>query len=53
MFKEKLLRKMLSSLPRCFNMRVTTIEETQGILSMKVNELIECLLTFELSFKEK
>ena len=45
---EKLVRKILRSLPERFDMKVTTIEEAQDISSMKVDELIGSLQNFEL-----
>jgi len=40
---EKLVRKILKSLPKRFDMKVTTIEEAQDISSMQVDELIGSL----------
>ncbi|KAK2382273.1 hypothetical protein QL285_069821 [Trifolium repens] len=51
--EEKLVRKILRSLPRKFDMKVTAIEEAQDISSMKVDELIGSLQTFELSINER
>jgi len=45
---EKLVRKILRSLPKRFDMKVTTIEEDQDISSMQVDELIGSLQNFEL-----
>jgi len=45
---EKLVRKILRSLPKRFDMKVTTIEEAQDISSMQVDELIGSLQNFEL-----
>src|ERR1044072_1628596 len=53
MSDEKLVRKILRSLPRRFSMKVTAIEEAQDIGSMQVDELIGSLQTFELSFNDK
>lgn len=55
MSDEKLVRKILRSLPKRFDMKVTAIEEAQDISSMKVDELIRSLQTFELAngFKKK
>jgi len=53
---EKLIRKILRSLPKRFDMKVTAIEEAQDTASMKVEELIESLQNFEIminSRKEK
>ena len=46
--EEKVVRKILGSLPKRFDMKVTTIEETHDISSMKVGELIGSLKNFEL-----
>jgi len=50
---EKLVRKILRSLPKRFDMKVTAIEEAQDISGMKVDELIilNWLLTTELKRK--
>ncbi|XP_057437675.1 uncharacterized protein LOC130729849 [Lotus japonicus] len=53
MLDEKLMRKILRSLPKKFSMKVTAIEEAQDIGSMKVDELIGSLQTFELNFGDK
>ena len=45
---EKLVRKILRSLPKRFDMMVTSIEEAQDISSMQVDELIGSLQNFEL-----
>ncbi|XP_057444753.1 uncharacterized protein LOC130736999 [Lotus japonicus] len=49
MSDEKLVRKILRSLPKKFAMKVTAIEEAQDIGSMKVDELIGSLQTGNLS----
>ncbi|MCI00186.1 gag-pol polyprotein, partial [Trifolium medium] len=51
--EEKLVRKILRSLPKRFDMKVIAIEEAQDIPSMKVEELIGSLLTFELAINER
>src|ERR1044072_8497901 len=51
MSEEKLVRKILRSLPKKFAMKVTTIEEAQDINNMKVDELIGSLQTFEMAIK--
>ena len=51
--EEKLVRKILRSLPKRFDMKVTAIEEAQDISSMNVEELIVLLLTFELAINER
>ncbi|MCI44710.1 gag-pol polyprotein, partial [Trifolium medium] len=40
MSEEKLVRKILRSLPKRFNMKITAIEESQDLSTMKVDELI-------------
>jgi len=50
---EKLVRKILRSLPKRFDMKVTAIEEAQDISSLKVDELIESLQNFELNVNNK
>jgi hypothetical protein len=50
---EKLVRKILGSLPKRFDMKVTSIEEAQDIDSMQVDELIGSLQTYELTLNEK
>jgi hypothetical protein len=49
---EKLSRKLLRSLPKRFDMKVTAIEEAQDIANMKVDELVGSLQTFEISINE-
>ncbi|XP_050920063.1 uncharacterized protein LOC127137667 [Lathyrus oleraceus] len=53
MSKEKQVRKILRSLPKKFDMKVTTIEEAQEINTMRVHELIGSLQTFELGISDK
>jgi hypothetical protein len=52
---EKLVRKILRSVPKRFDMKVTAIEEAQDISSMKVDELVGSLQAFELAngYKKK
>jgi len=45
---EKLVRKILRSLPKRFDTKVTTIEEAQDVSNMQVEELIGSLQNFEL-----
>ena len=52
MSDEKLVRKILRSLPKSFAMKVTAIEESQDICNMRVNELIGSLQTFELGMSD-
>ncbi|MCI08504.1 gag-pol polyprotein, partial [Trifolium medium] len=50
---EKLVRKILRSLPKRFDMKVTAIEEAQDISNTQVDELIGSLQTFELGVNER
>ncbi|KAK2455973.1 cysteine-rich RECEPTOR kinase [Trifolium repens] len=50
---EMLSRKMLRSLPKRFDMKVTAIEKAQDIANMKVDELVGSLQTFELTINER
>jgi len=50
---EKLVRKILRSLPKKFDMKVTSIEEAQNISSLKVDELIGSLQNFEIIVNSK
>ena len=50
---EKLVRKILRSLPKRFDMKVTAIEEAQDISSLKVDELIGSLQNFEITVNSK
>jgi len=45
-YDEKVVRKILRSLPKRFDMKVTSIEEAQNISSLKVDELIGSLQKF-------
>lgn len=45
-YEEKMATKILRSLLKRFNMKVTTIEEAWNIFTIKVDELIELLLDF-------
>ncbi|CAJ2636000.1 unnamed protein product [Trifolium pratense] len=45
--EEKLVRKMLRSLPKKFDMKVTAIEEAKNISQMKLDELVGSLQTYE------
>jgi hypothetical protein len=51
--EEKLARKILRSLPKRFNMKVTAIKESQDLSTMKVDELIGSLQTFEMSLDDR
>ncbi|PNX85016.1 gag-protease polyprotein [Trifolium pratense] len=44
--EERLVRKMLRSLPKKFDMKVTALEEAKDISEMKLDELVGSLQTF-------
>jgi len=50
---EKLVRKILRSLHKRVDMKVTAIEEAQDISSLKVDELIGSLQNFEITVNNK
>ena len=47
--KSKLVRMVLWSLPRKFDMKVTAIEEAHDITTLTLDELFRSLRTFEIS----
>ncbi|KAA0035666.1 gag-pol polyprotein [Cucumis melo var. makuwa] len=49
----KILHKVLRSLPRKFDMKVTTIEEAHDITKLKLDELFGYLLTFEMAISHR
>ncbi|PNX86516.1 gag-protease polyprotein, partial [Trifolium pratense] len=51
--EEKLVRKMLRSLPKKFDMKVTAIEEAKDITEMKLDELVDSLQTYEVATNER
>ncbi|MCH82645.1 gag-protease polyprotein [Trifolium medium] len=53
MSEEKLVRKILRSLPKRFDMKVTAVEEANDISEMQVDELIGSLQTFEVAISER
>lgn len=53
MYEENLVRKILRSLPRKFDMNITSIKESQDLTIMKVAELISYLQKFEFSVSDK
>jgi hypothetical protein len=53
MSEDKLVGKILRSLPKRLDMKVTTIEEAQDISNMKVDELKGSLQTFELAINDR
>ena len=50
---EKLVRKILRSLPKRFDMKGTAIVEDHDISSLKVDELIGSLQNFEITVNNK
>lgn len=52
-FEEKLVRKVLRSLPKKYDIKVIVVKEAQDIATIKVDELFSCLRTFEMSLDEK
>ncbi|CAM8902943.1 unnamed protein product [Rhodiola kirilowii] len=52
MKEETLVRKLLRSLPQRFAMKVTAIEEAQDITTMKLDELMGSLRTYEMNFPD-
>ncbi|KAA0054892.1 Receptor-like protein 12 [Cucumis melo var. makuwa] len=51
--ESKIIRKVLRSLPRKSDTKVTAIEEAQDITTLKLNELFESLLTFEMAMLDR
>ncbi|CAJ2633234.1 uncharacterized protein LOC123890825 [Trifolium pratense] len=51
--EERLVRKMLRSLPKKFDMKVTAIEDAKDISEMKLDELIGSLQTYEVAANER
>ncbi|KAA0050329.1 gag-proteinase polyprotein [Cucumis melo var. makuwa] len=49
----KIVRKVLRSLPRKFDMKVTAIEEAHDITTLKLDELFWSLLTFEMAISDR
>ena len=49
----KIVRKVLRSLPRKFDMKVTAIEEAHDITTLKLDELFGSLLTFEMATTDR
>jgi uncharacterized membrane protein len=53
MSEEKLARKILRSLPKKFDMKVTAIEEARNLSSIKVAELVGSLQTYEMAINDR
>ncbi|KAA0042158.1 gag-pol polyprotein [Cucumis melo var. makuwa] len=52
-FDSKIVQKVLRSLPRKFDMKVTSIEEAHDITTLKLDELFGSLLTFEMAISDR
>jgi hypothetical protein len=48
----KLIKKILRSLPKCFRIKVTSIEESKDLDSMKIEEFVRSLQTSLPPFKK-
>lgn len=53
MSQEKLVRKVLRSLPRRFDFKVAAIEEARDLSQMSLDELVGSLRTFEMGMCEE
>jgi len=49
----KIVRKVLRSLPRKFDMKVIAIKEAHDITTLKLDELFGSLLTFEMAISDR
>ncbi|KAA0039209.1 gag-pol polyprotein [Cucumis melo var. makuwa] len=49
----KIVCKVLCSLPRKFDMKVTAIEEARDITTLKLDELFGSLITFEMAISDR
>ncbi|GAA0164342.1 hypothetical protein LIER_43680 [Lithospermum erythrorhizon] len=52
MSNEKLVRKILRTLPKRFAHKFTSVKEAQDLTTMRVDELVGNLTTFEITFDE-
>lgn len=50
---DKLVKKVLRSLPKRFFMKVVAIEKARDITTMKLDELVGSLLITEMTFEQK
>ncbi|XP_057775211.1 uncharacterized protein LOC130994194 [Salvia miltiorrhiza] len=50
---ERLVSKMLRSLPERYNMKISSIEETADVATMRVGDLVSKLVTFEMNLKQQ
>ncbi len=53
LLEERMVRKMLRSLPKKFDMKVTAIEEFRDLSDIKLDELVGSLQTYEMSANER
>lgn len=53
MLEENMVRKILRSLPKSFDMKFIAIEEAQDVGEIKINELIGSLLSVEMEINDK
>ena len=51
--KNKIVKKILRSLPSRFDLKVDAIEENKNLGTLKVNQLVENLQTFEANWLDK
>jgi hypothetical protein len=51
--EERMVRKMLRSLPKKFDMKVTAIEEFRDLSDIKLDDLVGSLQTYEMSANER
>ncbi|XP_057811657.1 uncharacterized protein LOC131025894 [Salvia miltiorrhiza] len=50
---ERLVSKMLRSLPERYNMKISSIEETTDVATMRVGDLVSKLVTFEMNLEQQ
>ncbi|XP_057811589.1 uncharacterized protein LOC131025817 [Salvia miltiorrhiza] len=50
---ERLVSKMLRSLPERYNMKISSIEETADVATMRVGDLVSKLVTFEMNLEQQ
>ncbi|XP_057803465.1 uncharacterized protein LOC131018777 [Salvia miltiorrhiza] len=50
---ERLVSKILRSLPERYNMKISSIEETADVATLRVGDLVSKLLTFEMNLEQQ
>ncbi|XP_057808462.1 uncharacterized protein LOC131022938 [Salvia miltiorrhiza] len=50
---ERLVSKILRSLPERYNMKISSIEETVDVATLRVGDLVSKLLTFEMNLEQQ